>query len=122
MGEIERNGNGGHACGRKPFIAQIAGGAKGEAAGGNLVVKLRNAPFQFTAFNADFEVANAPSQKFVVLQGNPGRFERSLHRFIVKQLWWEFSWEGNPAVRKLTLEMRNVTRTAGAVRVAEKLA
>src|SRR5260370_6985819 len=74
MGEIERNGDGGHAHGREPFIAKITGGAEGESPGGNLLVKLRNAPFQFTAFNAESEIANAPTQQFVVLQSHPGRF------------------------------------------------
>jgi hypothetical protein len=86
MGKIERNGNGGHARWRKPFVPQIADRAKSEAARGNLLVKLRHAPFQFTAFNAHAKIANAPSQQFVFLQCHPGRFKRSLHRLIVKQI------------------------------------
>src|SRR5437016_6143060 len=62
MREIERNGNGGDTCRREPLVTQIAGGAEGETTGGNLVVKLCHAPFQFTAFDANAEVANAPGQ------------------------------------------------------------
>ena len=59
MREIERDGDGGSAFGGEPFVAQVAIGTEGDAARGEVVVKLADARLELAAFDADAEIADA---------------------------------------------------------------
>ncbi len=74
--EIKRNGDGAGALGGKPFVAEIAIGAEGDAAQREVVVKLAEARFEFGAFDAHAEIADADGQEFFVPERGPRRRSR----------------------------------------------
>jgi len=49
--EIERDGDGTRSLRRKPFVAEIAIGPEGDAAEGEIVVKLVKSRLELGAFN-----------------------------------------------------------------------
>ena len=73
MGEIEGDGDSGDALWGKPFVAKVAIRLEGDAARGEFGVKLLDARFEFAAFDAEIEIAEAEGEQFVVFEGGPGR-------------------------------------------------
>ena len=73
MRQIKRNRDGGRPGGREPFVAQIAGRPKRQAARAQFFVELRDAAFELAAGNAHAEIADAPVEKLVVFRGYPGQ-------------------------------------------------
>src|ERR1700756_3020230 len=77
MRQIERNGDGRDAFGRKPFVAQIAFRTKAEPARFEFGVELRDARFQFAARDRDAQIADAPLEQLIVFKRDPGWFCRN---------------------------------------------
>jgi len=66
VGEIERDGDGAGALGGKPFVAEVAIGAEGNAAEREILVKLAEARLELGAFDADAKIADADGEEFFV--------------------------------------------------------
>ncbi len=58
VSQIERDGNGGDAIGRKPFIAEVAIRAQTYSPCGELVGNLPDARLELTSLDGDTEIAN----------------------------------------------------------------
>ena len=72
VGEVERDRDGRLALRAEPFVAEIAGGADGQAARLELAIEARHAAFERAPLDPHREVADAQGKELLVSQGDPG--------------------------------------------------
>jgi len=72
VGEVEGQGDRGHAVRAEPFVAEVAGRPQAEAARLELGVEALHARLELAARDAQVEIADAYAEELVVLQGRPG--------------------------------------------------
>src|SRR5687768_5010531 len=81
MGQIERNGDSGHAIRRKPFLRQPKMRSEAQSSFVQLSVQLRDTLFKGTSFELQMEIAEAEIKQLLVGPRRPLRMRSDTARY-----------------------------------------